>query len=329
MTGTIRILIVSSQPELVTNVKRGIQDKPGIEMIININKPTEAMNKMGRQALNLLLIDLDTTPWDDLRTISMAGQYQVVSLYTSTTHSVLAKQLGGSNFVLKPSIFTSATAAQYTTLLYQKVSGFYKQNAQPGYRDMARLVDEYKTIIAVASSTGGTEALEKIIRVLPPSVPPLVAVQHMPSGFTRMFAERLNAMHKLDIKEADTGDFLMTGQLLLAPADRHMKLVRQKGKLAVECFSGAKMHGVMPAADVLFESVANLSKSKAIGVILTGMGADGAKGLMMMHNLGARTIGQDKSTCVVYGMPKVAKDLGAVDFELPLEKIAEKILAMV
>ncbi|MCL2664738.1 MAG: CheB methylesterase domain-containing protein [Defluviitaleaceae bacterium] len=197
------------------------------------------------------------------------------------------------------------------------------------FKDLNRMVTEFNKIIAMASSTGGTEALEKIFRALPVDVPPVVVVQHMPSGFTKLFADRLNANHALEIKEAADGDYLMKGRVLLAPADYHMKLVRQCGKLGVRCFTGTKVHGVMPAADVLFESVADISRKNAVGVVLTGMGADGARGLMMMHSQGAKTIGQDKASCVVYGMPKVAKDIGAVDFELPLDQIANKIKMLI
>ena len=183
-------------------------------------------------------------------------------------------------------------------------------------------------VIAIASSTGGTEALERIIGELPVTIPPILIVQHMPSGFTKFFADRLNSIFPHDILEAKTGDSLAQGRILLAPANRHMRIVRQSGKLAVECYTGAKIHGVMPAADILFESVAHVVQANAIGVVLTGMGADGARGLMAMRQSGASTIGQDRESCVVYGMPKIAKDLGAVEYELPLDKIAQKILSL-
>jgi len=203
-----------------------------------------------------------------------------------------------------------------------------KRQRPPSVRDLHKMIDvnNSKKIVAIGSSTGGTNALEYMLKVLPADVPPMVVVQHMPSGFTKLFADRLNGLYKQEIREAQSGDFLMRGQMLIAPADRHMKLIRQQGKIAVECYVGNRIHGVMPAADILFDSVADIMKRDAVGVILTGMGSDGAKGLLKMRNAGCRTLGQDEASCVVYGMPKAAKDIGAVEYELPLEKIPEMIM---
>jgi two-component system chemotaxis response regulator CheB len=180
-------------------------------------------------------------------------------------------------------------------------------------------------VLAIAASTGGTEALERILAKLPQDIAPPLIVQHMPTGFTKLFANRLDSLCPMEVREAKDGDVATPGLALLAPADNHMELVRRGGKLYVKCFAGEKIHGVMPAADILFASVANVMKSYAIGVILTGMGADGARGLLRMRQMGAATIGQDKSSCVVYGMPKIAAEMGAVQFALPLGMIAEKI----
>lgn len=330
MAGNIRIILAGRQPELINAVKNGLFGKSDIDMIINITAPSEAISKLNSQMLNVLLIDLDTAPADNTQIRMMQGRGNLLVLYTACTsaRATAMVKAGINEFILKPAVFTNITSGHFVTTLYRRVEGFRKQQLPPNFRDLAKLVDGNKKVIAIASSTGGTEALEKILRLLPVDIPPLVVVQHMPSGFTKLFADRLNAIYKLDIKEAETGDYLKQGQMLLAPADRHMRLVRQQGKLAAECFTGVKMHGVMPAADVLFESVANLVKANAIGVVLTGMGADGARGLMLMHNMGAKTIGQNAATCVVYGMPKVAKDLGAVDFEIPIEQIAGKIIEL-
>jgi two-component system chemotaxis response regulator CheB len=150
----------------------------------------------------------------------------------------------------------------------------------------------------------------------------------MPSGFTKLFAERLNNFYPMTIKEARNGDFVRAGQVLIAPADQHMSLVSDGNHLSVKCFVGQKVHAVMPAADILFESAAPILKTNAIGVVLTGMGSDGAKGLLLMHRYGAKTICQDETTSVVYGMPKAAYDLGAADFKLPIGEIAGKILQL-
>jgi two-component system chemotaxis response regulator CheB len=147
----------------------------------------------------------------------------------------------------------------------------------------------------------------------------------MPAGFTKMLADRLNDLCPMQVKEAKNGDPLKRGVALIAPADYHMEIQRRSGRLVVKCYVGERIHGVMPAADILFSSVAKVAKSEAVGVILTGMGADGAMGLLKMHEAGAATIGQDRSSSVVYGMPKIARELGALDYSLPLPQIAAKI----
>ena len=184
-------------------------------------------------------------------------------------------------------------------------------------------------VLAIASSTGGTSALEVILRGLPPFCVPTIIVQHMTPGFTAMLAERLNQVSPMEVKEAADGDILRPGLALLAPTGLHTRLRARGGELYAECFAGERMHGVMPAADVLFGSVAGIVKDKAIGVVLTGMGADGAEGLLLMRARGARTIGQDRETSVVYGMPKKAYEIGAVEFVLPLNLIAGKIISLV
>ena len=184
-------------------------------------------------------------------------------------------------------------------------------------------------VIAIGASTGGVDALEKVLSGFSSSIPPVLIVQHMPPHFTRLFAERLDAILKLSVKEAKTGDRLEPGQVLLAPGGKHMRLINKMGRLEVECFEGEKVQFVIPSADVLFESIAQVSGLSSIGVILTGVGGDGARGLLKMRASGAQTIGQDKATCEIYGMPKVAYEMGAVEHVLPLRQIAAKVMSLV
>lgn len=185
--------------------------------------------------------------------------------------------------------------------------------------------DYSKKIIAMGASTGGTEAICKVIKELKADLPGIVMVQHMPEGFTQMYAERLNRECELAVKEARTGDIVRDGQVLLAPGDKHIKLVRVNGVYQVECRKGLKVSGHCPSVDVLFHSVAREAGKDAIGVLMTGMGRDGADGLLAMRKAGAVTIGQDEKSSVVYGMPKAAYDIGAVTYQVPLEQIADKI----
>jgi two-component system chemotaxis response regulator CheB len=184
-------------------------------------------------------------------------------------------------------------------------------------------------IVAIGASTGGTEALKEILRAMPYDAPGIVIVQHMPAGFTAAFAEHLADICKMEVREAAHGDRVARGRALLARGDRHLRIVRRNLELVAELDDGPPVCRHRPSVDVLFRSVAEAVGPRALGVILTGMGADGADGLLAMKRLGANTIAQDESTSVVFGMPKEAIDRGAVDVVLPLQRIAAGILQRV
>lgn len=181
-------------------------------------------------------------------------------------------------------------------------------------------------ITAVGASTGGTEALREVIEALPPDAPGMVVVQHMPAGFTAAFARRLDLLSRVEVKEAQPGDHVIPGRVLIAPGDKHMIVRRSGMRYYVQLADGPLVSRHRPSVDVLFRSVAQAAGASATGVILTGMGDDGAAGLAEMHETGAHTIAQDEATSVVFGMPKEAIELGAVDEVLPLGAIARKLL---
>jgi len=183
-------------------------------------------------------------------------------------------------------------------------------------------------LIAIGASTGGTEAIYTLLRALPRDIPGIVIVQHISPGFSRIFAERLNMLLPFRVKEAESGDFTEAGTVLIAPGDRHMRVKRAGDRFRVECYAGEKVSGHCPSVDVLFESVAKEAGNRSVGILLTGMGYDGAKGLLAMRRKGARTIGQDEESSVVYGMPKVAFELGAVEKQSPLADIPRLLLRM-
>ena len=185
-----------------------------------------------------------------------------------------------------------------------------------------------RTIIAIGASTGGTNAIADIITALPAGLPGIVIVQHMPAEFTTMFAHRLNAICAFPVCEAESGNRVTPGRALVAPGNFQLKVVRNGDDFSVLIQPGEKVSGHCPSVDVMFASVAECAGSKAIGVLLTGMGQDGANGLLAMKNSGALTIGQDEKSSVVYGMPKVANDIGAVTYQLPLNQIASRIVAL-
>ncbi len=197
--------------------------------------------------------------------------------------------------------------------------------ARPG-RALANTTDK---VIALGASTGGTEALKDVLTRFPANTPGVVIVQHMPEKFTALYAARLNTLCAMEVKEAADNDRIMSGRILLAPGGMQMRVVRQGGQYRVRCKAGDRVSGHCPSVDVLFESVAEDVGRNAVGAIFTGMGADGALGLLKMRQAGARTVGQDEATSVVYGMPRVAFEKGAVETQLPLDAMADKILDLV
>jgi two-component system chemotaxis response regulator CheB len=182
-------------------------------------------------------------------------------------------------------------------------------------------------LIAIGTSTGGTQALEAVLTRLPAVCAGIVIVQHMPEKFTALFADRLNSLCKLEVREAQNGDRVMPGRALIAPGGRHMMLKRSGAQYYVEVADGPLVNRHKPSVDVLFRSVAQVAGKNALGVIMTGMGDDGARGMKEMHDAGARTVAEDESTCVVFGMPKEAIKLGGVDKILPLDRIPQEIVA--
>lgn len=200
----------------------------------------------------------------------------------------------------------------------------FANGSEPTHNRSKRvLAESTDKVIAIGASTGGTEAIRKILKEFPRTMPGVVVVQHMPPGFTKSFAERLNEECMMEVKEAQTGDRIMIGRVLIAPGDFHMHVIRSGGRYEVVCRQGEKVSGHRPSVDVLMESVANNVGSNSFGILLTGMGADGAKGLKAMRDAGSMTIAQDEESCVVFGMPKVAIELGAAERVVSLSHIAQ------
>jgi len=190
-------------------------------------------------------------------------------------------------------------------------------------------VSAHKDVVAIGASMGCLDAIEKVLSDFTMSMPPVVMTLHMQPGVSKLFAYQMEERYRLSVKEAENGDILKREHVYIAPHGRHMKIVRGSGGLTISLFAGEKVNFCCPSVDVLLESVASVCGKNAVGAILTGIGADGAKGLLAMRNSGAETIGQDEKTSYVYGMPKAAWDIGAVMYVLPLNKIADKIMTLV
>jgi len=188
------------------------------------------------------------------------------------------------------------------------------------------MINTTDTIVAIGSSTGGTEAVKEVLEVLPPNSPPILITQHMPERFTKTWADRMNSLCRISVKEAEDGDSVLPGYALIAPGNYHMTLVRSGARYLVRLNQDPPVNRHRPSVDVTFASVAKHAGGNSIGIILTGMGDDGAAGLLQMKQSGAYTIAQNESTCVVFGMPKEAIQAGAVDVVLPLGDIPNALL---
>lgn len=197
------------------------------------------------------------------------------------------------------------------------------------FEPIKALAETTNKIIAIGASTGGTEALKVVLTKMPPNSPGIVVVQHMPANFTTAFAERLNGLCSIAVSEARNDDTVVPGKALIAPGNFHMIMRRSGARYYVEVKDGPMVHHQRPAVDVLFKSAARYAGANAVGVILTGMGADGAEGMLEMKKAGAMNIAQDEKSCVVFGMPKEAIKLGGVDRVVPLEQVSNEILKMV
>lgn len=333
----IRVLIVDDSIVFREMLKTELQKDNAIEVVAMAADAFEARDKILQFKPDVMTLDVELPKMDGLEFLrQLMPQYPMPTVVISASEEKVlrAMEVGALDFVSKPQRATAeclsafikdvqlkikiaSTANMRTVSVVKRVLRDHKHNEMHNY-----------DVIAIGASTGGTEALLKIVRELPTSMPPILVVQHMPPVFTKLYAERLDKICRLKVKEAVDGDFIQRGQMLIAPGDCHMEVSRNDGRMSVKIFDGNKVNGHKPSVDVLFDSVADHFSKRAVGIILTGMGYDGAKGLLNMRKRGAYTIGQDQSTSVVYGMPMVAYNIGAVSEQLPIEKIERVLLEM-
>ena len=247
-----------------------------------------------------------------------------------------AMEIGAVDVIAKPG--GSYSVGDMSDMLAEKIRVAATANISRRYEDKAdagkpepikALAETTHKVIAIGASTGGTEALKDVLTRMPPNSPGIIVVQHMPAHFTTAFAERLNSLCQVSVKEAADNDSVTPGTALVAPGNFHMLLRRSGARYYVEVKDGPRVHHQRPSVDILFKSTAKYAGPNSIGVILTGMGADGAEGLLEMKQAGAKTIAQDEKTCVVFGMPKEAIKLGAADKVVPLGQVAQEILRAV
>jgi two-component system, chemotaxis family, protein-glutamate methylesterase/glutaminase len=314
------------------------------QVVGSATDPYDAREKIFELKPDILTLDLEMPRMDGLSFLSKlmkAHPMPVVVVSSQAAEgsqaAMTALELGAVGIVPKPAsrfsvpdvsrnlIHALRAAALVTVERMQPYSPAACESA-PG---TARLTKTACRMVAIGASTGGTQAIETVMRSMPQDSPGIVIVQHMPETFTGAFAERLNGNCAMEIREARDWDDVRQGTALVAPGDNHLVLVKKGDRLQVRLKKGPRVHFQRPSVDVLFYSVASSVGRKAVGVILTGMGSDGAKGLLAMHSEGAHTIAQDENSCAIFGMPREAIALGAVDEVLPLKQIAGSIISRV
>lgn len=343
----IKVLIVDDSALVRKLLTEELNKQKDIEVVGTAINPYVAREKIVELKPDVLTLDLEMPRMDGLSFLSKLMKHYpmpvvVVSSLTpkNSENALNALRLGAVDVICKPGSAYSTQNISHEivkAIRAASVARFDKLHHLPETRQAAprgqrpqpelKLVHTTNKLIAIGSSTGGTRALEAVLTELPATMPGIVIVQHMPPVFTRSFAERLDTICAVRVKEAEDRDLIQPGQVLIAPGNEHMLVEKNGAKYYTRIKQGPPVHHHRPSVDVLFNSVAQAAGVNATGVILTGMGADGAKGLLAMKEKGAHTIGQDEATSVVYGMPKVAFELGAVDEVLPLQKIAGAIIS--
>nr|WP_296441286.1 chemotaxis response regulator protein-glutamate methylesterase [uncultured Acetatifactor sp.] len=337
----IKVLIVDDSIVFRELLVQNLGRDPAIKIVGTARDPFEARDAILALKPDVMTLDIELPRMNGIEFLrKLMPQYPLpVVVISSLSDKVFdAMNAGAVDFVAKPAVSNRQQLEDFVRneLLVKikiaasaRISNIKKTVLMNQGMPERSAVKRSNLIVAIGASTGGTEATSAVVRSFGTDIPGIVCVQHMPPGFTQMYAKRLDDECQIHVKEAETGDRVLPGHMLIAPGgDRHMKLVKVGGSYQVEIKAGPRVNGHCPSVDVLFDSVAKAAGSDALGIILTGMGGDGAKGLLAMRKAGARTIGQDESTCVVYGMPKVAYDLGAVEYQEKLGDIAARTYAV-
>jgi two-component system chemotaxis response regulator CheB len=332
----IRVLVVDDSLFMREFISAELSKDSGLLVVGKAADAFEAGDKIMEFDPDVLTLDIQMPRMNGIEFLKkLMPQYPLPVVVVSSVSSNVfdALNAGAVDFITKSTLKSEADKRQFISELAIKIKiasiakvgqhkhiGIKNQIAQ---KSGVRKNNNF--LIAIGASTGGTEATAQILKELGNDLPGMVIVQHMPPVFTRLYSERLNETCVMEVKEAADKDALVPGRVLIAPGGMHMTVVNRSGGMSVECRAGEKVNGHCPSVDVLFESVAKLRGIQTLGIILTGMGSDGARGLLSMRNQGAETIGQDQKTCVVYGMPAVAHNIGAVQIQAPLGDIARRV----
>lgn len=333
-SGPARVLIVDDSKVIRDLLRRVLQEDRELVVVGEAADPIEAQARLRETKPDVITLDVHMpkmtgVEWlERLMPTTPLPVVMISSLQMQDGNEVFrALELGAIDYIQKPSLAELPTAGQ---LIREKVKAAARAKVIRPTRPLGRAASadmDFETLLAIGASTGGTEALKSVLCALPDRIPPTLIVQHIPPVFSRAFAERINALCAFEVKEAEDGDEVRASRALIAPGGKQMRLQRGSGGWRVRITDDAPVNRHKPSVDYLFHSVAELVGAKAVGVILTGMGGDGAKGLLEMKKRGARTLAQDEQSCVVYGMPRAAYEIGAVERVASLEAMPKEILA--
>ena len=333
----IRVMVVDDSALARNLIIQGLSAHPRIEIAGYAINTLDAKQKLPRLRPDVVTMDVEMpgqSGIDFLKEYLPTHPVPVILVSSLNLKVFDALNAGAVDFVRKPDVQESKEV--FISNLTQKVlvASMARPRSAPLRSPSIAVATPNlgggpaldRVLVGLGASTGGTEATLEVMRRLPADIPPMVIVQHMPKGFTQMYADRLNRICKMEVREAKNGDELHRGLALVAPADLQCRVVRIGEKYTVSCTPGEKVSGHRPSVDAMFHSMAEVVRCKMVGIIMTGMGQDGAAGLLEMRKKGAYTIGQDKESSVVYGMPMVANDIGAVCIQASCDNVANVLL---
>jgi len=336
-----RVLIVDDSAFVRQILTQILSSDPEIEVAGSAPDPLYAREMIKSLNPDVVTLDIEMPRMDGLAFLEriMTLRPMPVLMISSLTQrgadaALRALEIGAVDYVAKPMVGLSEGFAALRDEIVAKVKMAAKARVRPLASSPAAVAQlspgpsysSSEKVIAVGASTGGVEALQDLLKAFPPDAPAILVTQHMPALFTASFANRLNQSCAVTISQAKDGERVLPGHVYIAPGGLHLELARSGANYVCRVSDQPPVSGHRPSVDVLFRSVAQAAGANAVGIILTGMGRDGASGLLDMRRAGASTIGQNEATCVVYGMPKAAHDCGATEIELPLGKIAQQIL---